>query len=97
VAAREQGWATCPLTENGFLRIVTNASYPNVRFSAAEAAAYLRALRANHADVVSRYLEDRQSDSDCQGGHCRNDQSQRHPVRSLRHQQVSLATIVAQK
>jgi uncharacterized protein len=58
VAAREQGWATCPLTENGFLRIVTNPSYPNVRFSAAEAAAYLRALRANHARTHEFWSDD---------------------------------------
>ena len=25
---REAGWATCPLTENGFLRVVTSGSYP---------------------------------------------------------------------
>jgi uncharacterized protein len=26
-ANREQGWATCPITENGLLRIVTNPGY----------------------------------------------------------------------
>ncbi|MCW5934807.1 MAG: VapC toxin family PIN domain ribonuclease [Fimbriimonadia bacterium] len=25
----QYGWATCPLTENGFLRIVTQEAYPN--------------------------------------------------------------------
>ena len=24
---REQGWATCPLTENGFVRVVSNPAY----------------------------------------------------------------------
>jgi uncharacterized protein len=46
--AGEGGWATCPLTENGFLRILSNPNYPNVRLSAAEAAARLRTLCANH-------------------------------------------------
>jgi toxin-antitoxin system PIN domain toxin len=26
---RQHGWATCPLTENGFVRIVTQPRYPN--------------------------------------------------------------------
>jgi uncharacterized protein len=25
---RRLGWATCPLTENGFVRIISNSSYP---------------------------------------------------------------------
>ena len=28
-SARAEGWASCPLTENGCLRIVTNPRYPN--------------------------------------------------------------------
>ncbi|MEY4484929.1 MAG: hypothetical protein RL693_2381 [Verrucomicrobiota bacterium] len=27
--AMKQGWATCPLTENGFLRILGNPKFPN--------------------------------------------------------------------
>lgn len=27
-AHREDGWATCPLTENGFVRVVSNPAYP---------------------------------------------------------------------
>jgi toxin-antitoxin system PIN domain toxin len=34
---REQGWASCPLTENGFVRIISRPAYP--RPIAAEAAA----------------------------------------------------------
>ncbi len=56
--AREQGWATCPLTENGFVRIVSNPNYPNVRFSIAEAAAHLRALRTNHARTHGFWPDD---------------------------------------
>lgn len=35
------GWASCPLTQNGFLRIVTQASYPSHQ-SIREAASRLR-------------------------------------------------------
>jgi uncharacterized protein len=28
-AARESGWASCPLTENGFLRVISQPAYPN--------------------------------------------------------------------
>ena len=48
VGASQNGWATCPLTENGFLRVVSNPNYPNVHLTAAEAARYLRMLTANH-------------------------------------------------
>jgi uncharacterized protein len=48
-AAGAGGWATCPLTENGFLRVVSNPNYPNVRLTAAEAAARLRTLQVSHA------------------------------------------------
>ena len=27
-ANRDQGWATCPLTQNGFVRVISSASYP---------------------------------------------------------------------
>jgi toxin-antitoxin system PIN domain toxin len=32
---RKSGWATCPLTENGLVRILANASYSGVHESAA--------------------------------------------------------------
>ena len=28
LGSRDEGWATCPLTENGFLRIIGNPNYP---------------------------------------------------------------------
>lgn len=40
------GWATCPLTENAFLRILGSSSYPNGPGSTAEARRLLDALRA---------------------------------------------------
>ncbi len=41
VETKAHGWASCPLTENGFVRIVSQASYPN-RFSCAQAIAGLK-------------------------------------------------------
>lgn len=37
-----QGWATCPITENGFVRVVSNAAYPGSRTSVADAIQRLR-------------------------------------------------------
>jgi uncharacterized protein len=39
------GWASCAITQNGFLRIVTLAAYPN-RFQLADALAILRQATA---------------------------------------------------
>ena len=39
-------WATCPLTENGLLRIVGHPRYPNAPGTPATVAEVLRALRA---------------------------------------------------
>jgi uncharacterized protein len=38
---KQNGWASCPLTENGFLRIVTLGAYPN-RFQLPDAITMLR-------------------------------------------------------
>lgn len=40
-----QSWATCPLTENGVLRILGNPKYPNSPGSPAAAAPILQQLR----------------------------------------------------
>lgn len=42
----QSSWATCPLTENGVLRIVGNPRYPNSPGSPLLVAPLLRALRA---------------------------------------------------
>jgi uncharacterized protein len=44
-AHKAAGWASCPITENGFLRIVTLGAYPN-RFTLPDALAVLRAAIA---------------------------------------------------
>lgn len=42
---RSEGWATCPLTQNGFLRIISQRSYANP-FDLPDAAVALRAAVA---------------------------------------------------
>lgn len=44
--AVREGWATCPLTENAFLRIVGRSGYPGGPGSTAEARRILLSLRA---------------------------------------------------
>ncbi|CAH1904121.1 Ribonuclease VapC44 [Candidatus Nitrotoga sp. HW29] len=41
----KQAWATCPLTENGVLRIVGHPRYPNSPGTPAEAAQLMKGLR----------------------------------------------------
>jgi toxin-antitoxin system PIN domain toxin len=57
-AAREDGWATCPLTENGFLRVLSNPNYPNVRLTVAEAAARLQTLCVNCSQSYQFWSDD---------------------------------------
>lgn len=42
----KQAWATCPLTENGVLRIVGHPRYPNSPGTPAEVAQLIKGLRA---------------------------------------------------
>ena len=44
--ALRQGWATCPLTENAFLRIVSHARYPGGPGSTRQARRMLHSLRS---------------------------------------------------
>jgi toxin-antitoxin system PIN domain toxin len=43
---REGGWATCPITENGFVRVASNPAYPNRLASAENARKLLRQFTA---------------------------------------------------
>jgi toxin-antitoxin system PIN domain toxin len=43
----KQAWATCPLTENGFVRIVSHPRYPTVQATPAQAVARLTAFVQN--------------------------------------------------
>ena len=44
LANHRAGWATCPLTENGFVRILSSPKYPNGARSSEEACGVLRQL-----------------------------------------------------
>ena len=45
-AERETGWATCPITENGVIRIVGNPKYPNTPGSTAVVTKIVNRLHA---------------------------------------------------
>jgi toxin-antitoxin system PIN domain toxin len=45
IAHRDEGWASCPLTENGFVRIISGARYPRSR-SFVDGMALMRAQMA---------------------------------------------------
>ena len=44
---RKDGWATCPVTENGFVRILSNAAYPTVRATPSEVISHLQQFCAS--------------------------------------------------
>ena len=46
-ANREAGWATCPLTENGLVRILSNPTYSGRRTTIEDAVDRLEAFRAS--------------------------------------------------
>jgi uncharacterized protein len=48
---RDGGWATCPLTENGFVRVVSNPRYPGRATTLRDALARLAEIRQS-ADHV---------------------------------------------
>jgi uncharacterized protein len=50
-AAAVDGWATDPLTENGFIRIVSHPSYPNLRITPALAASSLAVFKKAFAGI----------------------------------------------
>ncbi len=43
-----RSWASCPVTENGLIRIISNPKYPNACLSPAEAVQLMMSLRALH-------------------------------------------------
>jgi hypothetical protein len=44
---RYDGWATCPLTENGLVRVLSNPAYPGRRTTVGDALERLRLFRAS--------------------------------------------------
>ena len=45
------GWATCPLTENGFVRVLANPAYPGRATTVADAVDRLRRFTASNEHV----------------------------------------------
>lgn len=46
-AHRQQGWASCPLTENGLVRVVSNPKYPGGRTTVQDALDRLAQFRSS--------------------------------------------------
>ena len=44
---RKRGWATCPITVNGCVRVLSNPAYPTLTATPAEVSSHLRALCAD--------------------------------------------------
>ena len=44
---REQGWSTCPLTENGVVRVLSSPTYPGRRTTVADAVNRLEAFTSS--------------------------------------------------
>ena len=49
--ATADGWATCPITENGLIRILSQANYPNSKQTPALAADLLAGFKAGFAGI----------------------------------------------
>lgn len=49
--AAVEGWATSPITENGFIRVVSHLSYPNLRLTPALAAESLARFKAGFPGI----------------------------------------------
>ena len=56
--AVKAGWATTPLTENGFIRIISQPTYPNLRITPAAAAQNLNRFRSAFAGVHQFWPDD---------------------------------------
>ena len=54
--AREGGWATCPMTENGLVRVISNPAYPGRRTTVADAVSRLR--RFAGSDAHTHWVDD---------------------------------------
>jgi toxin-antitoxin system PIN domain toxin len=49
--AAVEGWASCPITEMGFIRVVSHVSYPNLRVTPSMAAESLNSFKKAFSDV----------------------------------------------
>ena len=53
-----KGWATCSITENGMVRVLSQPAYPSGQRSPAEAIQVLRALKAAYRQVHEFWADD---------------------------------------
>lgn len=56
--AVKEGWSTCPLTENGFIRIVSHMSYPNMRITPGLAAQSLATFQSSFPGSFRFWTDD---------------------------------------
>lgn len=52
------GWATCPITENGMVRVLSQPAYPSGQRTPAEVVDVLQALKASFADSYQFWSDD---------------------------------------
>lgn len=55
---KRRKWATCPLTENGFIRIVSQVSYPNARRSPLQAGVSLEQFKRASSSAYEFWADD---------------------------------------
>lgn len=54
----EQGWASCPITENGVVRVLSHRSYPNGRRSVSDVILALRELKLANREFHRFWSDD---------------------------------------
>jgi uncharacterized protein len=52
------GWATCPLTENGMVRVLSQPAYPSGKRTPAEVIQVLKALKASFENSYQFWADD---------------------------------------
>jgi uncharacterized protein len=53
-----KGWATCSITENGMVRVLSQPAYPSGKRSPAEVIQVLRAMKAAYRQVYEFWMDD---------------------------------------
>jgi toxin-antitoxin system PIN domain toxin len=54
----KSGWATCPLTENGMVRVLSQPTYPSGKRTPAEVIQILTLLKESFAEAYSFWVDD---------------------------------------
>ena len=53
-----EGWSTCPLTENGMVRVLSQPAYPSGQYTPYEVIGILRVLKESHRQVHEFWTDD---------------------------------------